>query len=109
MGGDTSPLDGNKSGRSKLNGPSSGLKRPTTAAIAASRFGMAKNSVSANQNEKSPAPRTNGTTKPNATPVRSRIGIGGPAIKSAEKDEVDDIYKEKDPIGVSIESRKKAG
>lgn len=30
-------------------------------------------------------------------------------MKSAEKDEVDDIYKEKDPIGVSIEKRKKSG
>ena len=32
-----------------------------------------------------------------------------PTQKSAEKDEVDDIYKEKDPIGVSFEKRKKAG
>lgn len=30
-------------------------------------------------------------------------------VKSAEKDEVDEIYKEKDPIGVTIEKRKKAG
>ena len=29
--------------------------------------------------------------------------------KSAEKDEVDEIYKQQDPVGVSIESRKKAG
>lgn len=29
--------------------------------------------------------------------------------KSALKDEVDDIYKEKDPISVSLEKRKKSG
>lgn len=34
---------------------------------------------------------------------------GPPGPKSAEVDEVDEIYKEEDPIGVSIDIRKKAG
>ena len=113
-GGDTSPstADGLKSQRNlKPNGATTGLKRPTTSTGIASRFGQSKPSVSGKgQDAKSPNPtsRANGpSTK--ATPVRSRIGAGGPVVKSAEKDEVDEIYKEKDPIGVSLETRKKAG
>ena len=41
-------------------------------------------------------------------PLRTRNTLPvGP--KSTEKDEVDDIYKESDPIGVSLAKRKKAG
>lgn len=103
--------DGSKSNRTgKINGTpqiSSGLKRPTTAIIAGSRLGM-PSKIASSKDQKSP--RVNGTaqtTKTSNTNLRSRLG--GPVVKSAEKDEIDDIYKEKDPIGVTIEKRKKGG
>jgi len=43
-----------------------------------------------------------------ATPSR-RVAPGPVGPKSAEKDEIDEIYKEKDPIESSIEIRKKGG
>lgn len=44
------------------------------------------------------------------TPVKRALpNTGPPAAKSAETDEVDEIYKNEDPIDVSIASRKKAG
>ena len=101
--------DGSKSNRTiKANGTSqtsSGLKRPTTALIAGSRLGM-PSKIGSSKDQKSP--RVNGAiaTKSSNTNLRQRIG--GPVVKSAEKDEIDEIYKEKDPIGVTIEKRKKS-
>lgn len=47
--------------------------------------------------------------KVKSTPGRAKPGAQPAGPKSAETDEVDDIYKEDDPIGVSLEKRKKQG
>lgn len=43
------------------------------------------------------------------TPVKLRHSIAPVGPKSAEIDEVDPIYGKPDPIGSSLETRKKAG
>ena len=47
--------------------------------------------------------------KVKSTPGRAKPGAQPAGPVSAEKDELDDIYKEDDPIGVSLEKRKKQG
>ena len=85
---DVSPKGGFKS---KLNGPST-LAPPT----------RLKATGSANRLN---GPMSNGAPRPGSSrPVRTGLPAGP---KSAEKDEVDDIYKEKDPISVTMEKRKK--
>ena len=47
--------------------------------------------------------------KVKSTPGRSKVSAVPAGPKSSETDELDDIYKEDDPIGISIEKRKKQG
>lgn len=85
---DVSPKGGFKS---KLNGPST-LAPPT----------RLKATGSANRLN---GATTNGAPRPGSSrPVRTGLPAGP---KSTEKDEVDDIYKEKDPIDVTMAKRKK--
>ena len=44
-----------------------------------------------------------------APTVKLRHSMAPTGPKSAEIDEIDPIYKKADPIGISIETRKKAG
>jgi hypothetical protein len=44
-----------------------------------------------------------------APTVKLRHSMAPTGPKSAEIDEIDPIYKKTDPIGISIETRKKAG
>jgi hypothetical protein len=52
---------------------------------------------------------TNGVKDVAAKAVAKKVSVAPAGPPSAETDELDDIYKEEDPIETSVASRKKAG
>tara|TARA_B110000503_G_C7083817_1_gene386345 strand:+ start:504 stop:827 length:324 start_codon:yes stop_codon:yes gene_type:complete len=76
-----------------------GLKAPTSTSTIEVKNKLDKKITSDMKDAKAPQ-----------TPAKRALpNAGPPGAKSAETDEVDEIYKNEDPIEVSIGSRKKAG
>ena len=82
-----------KNQSAKIGGGMSGLKAPSSLRKETSE----KQSTSATPAKPTPS---------KALPKSSQMPLGP---KSAEKDEVDEIYKNEDPIGTSVDMRKKVG
>mmetsp|Transcript_9365 Transcript_9365/g.14221 ORF Transcript_9365/g.14221 Transcript_9365/m.14221 type:complete len:343 (+) Transcript_9365:263-1291(+) len=95
----------------------SGIKRPANSFIgktetttpAKARPGAS--GIKAPSEIKAPPARTRTleeVKKSAPTPVKQRTSLL-PTVKSLDKDEMDDIYKNNDPIAVSLDTRKKSG